>query len=159
MINARAESVADKPAFREAFRRRRCLVVADGFYEWRKTGGAKQPYRVTLADGAPFGFAGLWESWRDRAGGETVETCTIITTTANRALAAIHERMPVILAPEDHEAWLATAPERAGDLTKLLRPYPDDGVVAYPVSTRVNAVRNDDAECVAPLVQASTTGS
>jgi putative SOS response-associated peptidase YedK len=151
MINARAESVAEKPAFREAFRCRRCLVVADGFYEWQKAGGAKQPYRITLADESPFGFAGLWESWRDKASGETVETCTIITTTANAALASIHERMPVILAPRDHEAWLATEPEEAATLADLLQPYPGEGVRAYPVSTRVNAVRNDDEACIAPL--------
>ncbi|MDH3595076.1 MAG: SOS response-associated peptidase [Rhodospirillales bacterium] len=151
MINARAESVADKPAFRSAFRQRRCLVMADGFYEWQKCPeGPKQPYRIALADGGPFGFAGLWESWTDKGSGETVETCTIVTTEANELLTPIHHRMPVILAPEDVAAWLdaAASPEAA---QALLRPCPAAVLVAYPVSTRVNKVANDDPGVIAPL--------
>jgi putative SOS response-associated peptidase YedK len=151
MINARAESVAEKPAFRAAFRQRRCLVMADGFYEWQKRDkGPKQPFRVTLADGGPFGFAGLWESWTDKGSGETVETCTIVTTDANELLAPIHDRMPVILVPGDVAAWLNTAapPEAA---LALLRPCPAGVLVAYPVSTRVNKVANDDPGVIAPL--------
>jgi putative SOS response-associated peptidase YedK len=107
MINARAETVADKPAFRAALRRRRCLLPADGFYEWEKRDGAKQPYHIALADRAPFAFAGLWEHWQ---GDEAIESCTILTTAANRRLAPIHPRMPVILAPEHYDIWLDTEP-------------------------------------------------
>jgi putative SOS response-associated peptidase YedK len=155
MINARAESVAEKPAFRQAFRQRRCLVLADGFYEWQKRGKApKQPYRIALADGGPFGFAGLWESWTDKGSGETVETCTIVTTGANELLAPIHHRMPVILAPEEVAAWLdAAAPPEAAQA--LLRPCPAGGLVAYPISTRVNKVANDDAGVIQPLEDAA----
>jgi putative SOS response-associated peptidase YedK len=151
MINARAESAADKPAFRAAFRSRRCLVLADGFYEWQKRDeGPKQPYRVTLKDGCPFGFAGLWERWTDKGAGETVETCTILTTEANALLAPIHHRMPVIVAPEDADAWLDAArpPEAA---QALLAPAPAEVLIAYPVSTRVNKVANDDPGVIEPL--------
>ena len=150
MINARAETVAEKPAFRSAFRRRRCLLVADGFYEWQKQPeGPKQPYRITLQDGGPFGFAGLWESWRDPAGG-TVESCTIVTTEANAFLAPIHHRMPVIVSPGDFDLWLdpGAPPQTA---LALLRPYPDGAMAAYPVSRRVNNVANDDPEVIAPV--------
>ncbi len=151
MINARAETVAEKPAFRAAFRRRRCLVLADGFYEWQKRDkGAKQPYRITLADGGPFGFAGLWESWRDRESGERIESATIIVTEANDLLRPIHDRMPVILSPEDFDAWLDT--ERPGEAARaLLRPYPAAALAATPISTRVNKVTNDDPAVIAPL--------
>lgn len=153
MINARAESVAEKPAFRAAFRARRCLIPADGFYEWQAAGegkAAKQPYRITLADGGPFGFAGLWESWREPRTGERVESCTIITTEANAALRPIHHRMPVILAPESHAPWLDPAgpPEAA---LALLRPAPAAAMAARPVSTRVNKVANDDAGLIEPV--------
>jgi putative SOS response-associated peptidase YedK len=151
-INARADTVAEKPAFRGAFRARRCLVPADGFFEWKTEGGAKQPYLIRAPGGRAFAFAGLWERWTAKAAGagiaagETVETYTIITTDANRKLAALHERMPVILAPGSYDAWLAGA---AG--TELLRPCPDEAIEFFPVSRRVNNVRNDDAECMAPL--------
>jgi putative SOS response-associated peptidase YedK len=159
MINARAESVADKPAFRSAFRKRRCLVLADGFYEWQKREtGPKQPFRIALADGAPFGFAGLWESWTDRGSGETVESCTIVTTGANELLAPIHHRMPVILAPGDVAAWLdaAASPEAA---QALLRPCTAGVLVAYPISTRVNKVANDDPGVIAPLEEQEPEGA
>ncbi len=151
MINARAETVAEKPAFRAAFRRRRCLVLADGFYEWQKREkGAKQPYRITLADGGPFGFAGLWESWRDPESDERIESATIIVTEANDLLRPIHDRMPVILAPADFDAWLdVEQPREAAEA--LLRPYPAAALITTPVSTRVNKVTNDDLEVIAPI--------
>ena len=148
MINARAETVAEKPAFRAAFRRRRCLVAADGFYEWQNTdGGAKQPYFIRLADDAPFAIAGLWERW-SAPDGAAVESCTLITTDANDLLKPIHHRMPVILAPADHDAWLdAEAPSAAA----LLRPYPADEMVAYAIGPLVNDPRTDEPACIAPL--------
>ncbi len=150
MINARAESVAEKPAYRTAFRRRRCLIPADGFYEWQaRPSGPKQPYLIAPAAGGPFAFAGLWESWTDKAEDKTVESFTILTTVANRRLADIHHRMPVILAPADHDAWLDPA-SGADALLALLRPAPDQDFVATPVSTRVNAVRNDDPSLIEP---------
>ena len=150
MINARAETVAEKPAFRGAFRRRRCLVLADGFYEWRAEGkGAKQPYRMTLKDGEPFAFAGLWETWTP-ADGEAVASCTIVTCAANDLLQPPHERMPVILPPGALRDWLDPVAEAAA-LQALLRPYPSAAMTFSAVSTRVNSVRNDDPDCIAPL--------
>lgn len=149
MINARAETVAEKPSFRSAYKSRRCLIPADGFYEWRKLeGGPKQPYRITLAGGAPFAFAGLWEQWEKAPDGKALETCTIITTAANPFVRPIHHRMPVILDGVGHDAWLdaATPPDT---LSALLRPY--DGVLeARAVGTRVNNPRNDDDACLEP---------
>ena len=151
LINARAETVAEIPAFRDAYAQRRCLIVADGFYEWRRAGKEKQPFRFTLTDGGPFAFAGLWSRWRSPAG-ETIESCTIITTQANALVAPIHTRMPVILAPEDHGRWL----DSANDGRPLLRPYPAEAMTAYPVSTRVNAVRNDDAGLIERAAEQGT---
>ena len=147
MINARAESVAEKPTFKAAFRRRRCLIPADGFYEWRRDGGSgpKQPYHIRLSGGAPYAFAGLWESWeRD---GQKIRSCTIITTEANELVADIHHRMPVILPPEDYSAWL-DAESGEDELLSLLAPYPSGQMEAYPVSTHVNRPANDDSGCV-----------
>jgi putative SOS response-associated peptidase YedK len=145
LINARGETVAEKPAFRSAFKARRCLVLVDGFYEWRKLpGGGKQPYRITMADGSPFAFAGLWERW-DK-GDEPLETFTIITTTANELVVPIHDRMPVILDPADYDAWLES-PDTAIPMA-LIQPYPARRMSAYPVSTRVNSPRNDDAAVI-----------
>jgi len=149
LINARAESVADKPAFRAAVRRRRCLVVADGFYEWQRTGGKKQPYFIRLRDDRPFGFAGLWESW-EGPDHSALGTCTIITTGPNELMEEIHNRMPVILAPEDYDRWLDPAIQKPEQLAGLLRPYPSDAMLAVAVSTHVNNPRNDDPECIAP---------
>ncbi len=158
MINARAESAADKPAFRAAFRRRRCLVVADGFYEWKappkntgaRAGQRKQPYRIQLKSGAPFGFAGLWERWTNPQDQSVLETCTILTTEANAELKDIHPRMPVMLSPDAFDAWLD--PDADVDTAKgLLAPYPDGALTAYPISTRVNAVKNDDPSILEPL--------
>lgn len=148
MINARAETVAVKPAFRDAFARRRCLIVADGFYEWRRQGRAKQPYHVTRADGAPFAFAGLWTGWKDPADDQWLRTCTIVTTTANEAISGIHPRMPVILDPLQEQAWID--PETPVDrLHELLRPLPAAGTRARAVSRAVNDARYDGPECLA----------
>jgi putative SOS response-associated peptidase YedK len=152
-INARSETASELPAFREALRKRRCLVPADGFYEWQKTGKTKQPYCFTLADDHLFAFAGLWERWRDPkdAEGKPIETCSILTTTANRLLEGIHDRMPVILRPEDYERWLDPGEERIESLKELLQPFDSTRMKRFPVSTRVNNVNNDDAECAAPV--------
>lgn len=151
LINARAETAPEKPAFRDAFGSRRCLVVADGFYEWEKPdgGGPKQPYYVRRPDGGPFGFAGLWERW---SGGEgrTVDSCTILTTEANELLRPIHDRMPVVLDRAHHDAWLDPASSRS-QLEALLRPAPDDALRAFPVSRRVNSPEHDDPACIEPL--------
>lgn len=158
MINARAETLAEKPAFRTAFRKRRCLVLADGFYEWQKRGsGPKQPYRIARSDGAPFAFAGLWERWRDPADGRSVETCTIVTTDANALLRPIHHRMPVILAPEAYGPWLDPATE-ADRLQALLAAEPGLDLLAVAVSTRVNKVANDDPEVLLPLQDGGSEG-
>jgi putative SOS response-associated peptidase YedK len=150
MINARAETVAEKPAFRAALRARRCLIVADGFYEWRKTGARKQPHFIRLRDGRPFAFAGLWERW---AAGpdEAVESCVIVTTTPNELLAPIHDRMPVILAPSDFAGWLDPGTRDASRVLPLLRPHPADEMEAYPVGLRVNNPGNDDPSCARAL--------
>jgi putative SOS response-associated peptidase YedK len=159
MINARAEMVAEKPSFRAAYKRRRCLVLADGYYEWRKEpGGArKTPFFIRLKSkpGAgsrgsrPFAFAGLWETWESPEG-SPVRSCTIITTTPNDALRAIHDRMPVILAPRDYGIWLSQADAAPATLAPLLRPYPADDMEAFAVSPLVNNPRNDDPRCIAP---------
>jgi len=146
MINARAETVAEKPAFRSAFRQRRCLVVTDGFYEWRKASdGGKQPYFIALVEGGPFAFAGLWETWRG-PDGEPVESCSVVTTEANDRLRELHHRMPVIVAPEDFETWLVTGD--TGALQALLRPYPSALMTFHAVDRRVNNARFDDPSCL-----------
>jgi putative SOS response-associated peptidase YedK len=147
MINARCESVADKPAYRAAFRRRRCLVVADGFYEWQPAGRRKQPYFIHFRDDRPFAFAGLWESW-EGADHSSIESCTLLTTTPNSLIAPIHDRMPVILAREHHDRWLDTSIEKPGALQPLLVPFPSDAMEAYPVSPHVNNPGRDDPACV-----------
>jgi len=149
MINARGETVHEKPAFRAAFRQRRCLVVADGFYEWRAEGKTKQPMRVTLKDGGPFCFAGLWERFENGPEGP-VESFTIVTTDAAPLIAPIHERMPVMLDAADHAVWLDPKAE-PDTLRDLLRPIASDRLEVYPVSTRINNARNDDEGCIAPL--------
>ncbi len=149
MINARAETVAEKPAFRSALRHRRCLVPADGFYEWRKLGTVKQPYRITRADGAPFAFAGLWERWRAPDGG-LIDSFTIITTAANELLRPIHDRMPVILDPADHGPWLDTDGVAPAEAARRLVACADAKLAAVAVSTRVNSPKNDDPACIAP---------
>ncbi len=146
MINARSETLVDKPAFRAAFKKRRCLVLADGFYEWQKTAAGKQPIRITLASGEPFAMAGLWETW-DAPDGSLLRTFTIITGDPNELVAPIHNRMPAILLPEHEAIWLDNAAEPAIWLD-ILRPYPAERMAAYPVSRRVNFVGNDDAGLV-----------
>jgi putative SOS response-associated peptidase YedK len=147
LINARRESVARTAAFREAYQRRRCLVPADGFFEWQKEGRTRQPLLVRRKDQAPFAFAGLWERW-PQPGGGVLRSCTIITCPPNELIAPVHDRMPVILASEDYERWLD--PSRA-DGRELLEPYPAAELEAFPVSPRVNSPQYDDPECIAPL--------
>ena len=155
MINARSETVAEKPSFRSAFRHRRCLVPADGFYEWRREGEIKQPYRIGMKGGAAFAFAGLWESWPGNDD-DAVETFTILTTEANRRLGPIHARMPVILAPDAYDAWLAAESGSRDDALGLLRPFAEAPMAFYRVSTRVNSPRNDDPDCLAPIAQSDS---
>ncbi len=146
MINARSETVTTKPAFRDAFRLRRCLIVADGFYEWQKIGKTSQPYYVCFRDQRPFGFAGLWERW-EREGTDPVESCTILVTNANDLVAPIHDRMPVILDPPDHKHWIDPKVRDPERLLPLLRPYDPGMMEAYPVSPLVNNSANDLAGC------------
>jgi len=147
MINARSETAATKPSFRAAFKSRRCIVPASGYYEWKRDGKVKVPYFIRLASGEPMGIAGLWESWRPREGGEAIETCTLLTTGPNELTAAIHDRMPVILREEDYDDWLDSGADREF-LQSLMRPYAGDEMEAYAVSARVNSPRNDDEECI-----------
>lgn len=144
LINARCETVAEKPSFRSAFRRRRCLIIADGYYEWQKVAGQKQPYLIHRPSHRPFGIAGLWETW----GESLYETCTLITTDANASLRPIHDRMPVVLEPEDYDRWLDPSQERPESLLSLLQPAAPDRLIAEPVSRHVNNARHDDPECV-----------
>ncbi|MBT5648305.1 MAG: SOS response-associated peptidase [Rhodospirillaceae bacterium] len=154
LINARGETVAQKPSFRNAYQECRCLIPVDGFYEWRKEGDIKQPFRIGFQGGKPFVFAGLWETWTAPDGadnaGETIETYTIITTDANTKIAPIHHRMPVIVDPADFDRWLTGTPAEAAN---VIRAFPADDMAFYRVSTRVNNVRNDDAECIVPLAK------
>jgi putative SOS response-associated peptidase YedK len=147
MINARAETVAEKPSYRKAFQERRCLILADGFYEWQKTDNGKQPFYIRMQDESPFAFAGLWESWRN---GREIRSCTIITTAPNELAAPIHNRMPVILDPEDYEMWLDPDFDERDPLTSLLKPYPADVMEAYPVSRRVNKPSNNEPGVIEP---------
>lgn len=141
LINARSETVDEKPSFRSAYQARRCLVPADGFYEWKTEAGVKQPYRIVVDGGQPIAFAGLWERW-EPAGGEALESFTILTTEAAESIREIHHRMPVILPVVAHEAWLAGPVEATA---QWLKPYPADDIAGYRVSTRLNKVVNDDA--------------
>ncbi len=153
MINARAESLREKPAFRNAYRYRRCIVPVSGFYEWKKVGRTKQPYFVRPADDQPIGLAGLWETWRSPDGSE-LETCTMITTDANATIQPLHSRMAVVLPPDAYDAWLN--PDTPLDtLEALLRPAPDNLLIAYPVSPRVNSPTNDDPSLIARFDQAN----
>ena len=153
MINARSETVAEKPAFREALRRRRCLLPADGFYEWAGTSAGKQPYYIRLHDESPFAMAGLWESWQG-AGDEPLETCTILTTDAAPRIEHLHARMPVILGRADFETWLDPALQDPEPLLPLLVPTQSERLSFHPVSTRVNQVRFDDTECLRAVPEA-----
>ncbi|MBX5449571.1 SOS response-associated peptidase [Thermogemmatispora sp.] len=148
MINARAETLAEKPSFKRLLRSRRCLVVADGFYEWQQINGAKRPMYITLRDGSPFAFAGLWDQW-SASDGRTLRTCTIVTTEPNELLATIHNRMPVILPREACERWLDPTLQATEALLPLLRPYPAAEMQARPVSRLVNDPRNEGAALLA----------
>lgn len=148
LINARGETVHEKPSFRRAFKQRRCLVIADGFYEWHKQDGGKQPMFIHLPDRAPFGMAGLYEHWTDPASGDILTTCTIITTESNSTLRPLHHRMPVILPREQYPAWLDPRQTDTDALRALLRPYPGGDLSYYPVSKRVNYPANDDPTLV-----------
>ena len=150
LINARAETAAEKPAFRAAFRRRRCLVVADGFYEWQRVERHKQPYFFRLRDDGPFGIAALWEVWEGPSQ-TRVESCTLLTTMANELVRPIHDRMPVILAPADYERWLDPAVEKPGPLLPLLGSYPSQAMAAYAVSSLINSPGHEDPRCIEPL--------
>ena len=149
MINARAETLAEKPAFREAFRKRRCLVLADGWYEWQVAPGGKQPWFIRMKDARPFAFAGLWERWKDPADGSTLESCAIVTTDASASIRKIHERMPVVLAEADWDRWLDTAYSDTGTLAELLHPFDPQSLEAWPVSREVNAPKNQGAQLIA----------
>jgi len=149
LVNARSETVAEKPSFREAFLRRRCLVPVDGFYEWSRRGEKKRPYYFHMNEGEPFAIAGLWERWEGDEG--PLETCTLLTTGANDLLAPYHDRMPVILRPKDYELWLDADVQRAELLTPLLRPYAPGEMNAYAVSTIVNNPSNEGPRCVEPF--------
>ena len=149
-INAKAETAASKPSFREPLQRKRCLIPADAFFEWKRVGKAKHPFCFEVGDGAIFAFAGLWDSWRGRDG-QSVESCTILTTTPNELLADVHDRMPVILAPEHHDHWLDPGMQDAAAAVALLKPFRSGLMRRYSVSTRVNFVANDDPDCSAPV--------
>ena len=153
-FNARAEEIDTKPAFREAFRQRRCLVPLDGFYEWKKTAAGKQPYAIGLAGGRLMAMAGLWETWRSPEG-ERVRSCTIVTTTPNELCAQLHDRMPVVLKPEAWPAWLGEEQADPGHLKALLAPYPGDDMISWPVSARVGNVKNNDPSLIEPVALAS----
>jgi putative SOS response-associated peptidase YedK len=150
MINARSETAATKPAFRDGLKSRRCLIPADGFYEWKRNGKAKQPYCFEVNEGELFAFAGIWDRWKDPSG-NVVETCSILTTTPNAVTAAIHDRMPVILDPDRYDPWLDPGMSDAGVASELLKPYDARLMSCYPVSTGINHVANDDAECAMPM--------
>ncbi len=144
LINARSETAATKPAFRDAFRRRRCLIAADGFYEWQKIGPkSKQPYFIHRKDDRPFAFAGLWERWGE------LESCTVLTTTPNELCSGFHDRMPVILDPADYSPWLDASVKEPAELQPLLAPYPADELVADQVGQKVNNARYDAEDCLA----------
>lgn len=145
MINARAETVAEKPSYRNAYKHRRCLVLADGFYEWRRQGDMKTPYFISLASGEPFALAGLWENWTDKGSGESLQTTTLITTDANDFMAPLHHRMPVVLDADSATDWLAGSQELLDDVAAITPP-----LQAWPVDRRVNNARNQGAELIRP---------
>ena len=150
-INARAESVAAKATFRDSFVRRRCIIPADGFYEWQQMERGKLPHYIYLKDGSPMAFAGLWSSWRDQETGERIQSCAIITTNAHPALAEIHGRMPVMLDTDTWDAWLDRSLTDPDEAQSLIRPLPETAITEHPVSTLVNNVRNNLTECIDPL--------
>ncbi len=156
LINARSETVTEKASFRTAFKRRRCLIASDGFYEWQRQGSKKQPYYFHLDDQQLFAFAGLWEYWHS-AEGDEIQSCTILTTAANEKMRPIHNRMPVILDKTNYDLWLDSTIQSADRLLPLLRPYPDAGLHFYPVSLQVNSPRNDSPACIEPLPEVTSS--
>jgi putative SOS response-associated peptidase YedK len=152
MINARSETLGEKPSFRNAFRRRRCLILADGYYEWQRSGAVKQPYFITFADGQPFGIAGLWERWRDPATGDPLESCCIVTTSPAATVAHVHDRMPVIVPPDAYAEWLDPGNEAPERLARLFEPCGRPDLQARPVSRRVNDARNQGPGLVEQIV-------
>jgi putative SOS response-associated peptidase YedK len=151
LINARSEGIGEEPAFRDAFAKRRCIIPADGFYEWKKIASGKEPHAIVPAEGERlFAFAGLWDRWRDPATQEVVRSCTILTGPPNEAVAAIHDRMPVILDPADWAKWLGEESAKRQDIAKLFKPFPAERMRLYRVGQRVNNVRNDDEALVLP---------
>ena len=155
MINARAETAATKAAFRDPLKFRRCLIPGDAFYEWAKTANGKQPYCFEVNNGELFAFAGLWDGWKDSSG-QWVKTCSILTTTPNAVTSAVHDRMPVILDPDNFDLWLDPGMQDVTTASELLKPYDGRLMQCYPVSTRINYVANDDEECSRPVVIADT---
>jgi putative SOS response-associated peptidase YedK len=152
LINARAETVAEKPSFRSAFRQRRCLVLADGFYEWQQQEDKqKQPFYFRMSDEHPFAFAGLWEHWEDKDTGKTIESCTLLTTEPNELMQSVHNRMPVILEPKNYDIWLDPEVKNPELLQPFLHPYPAEEMTSFPVSKAVNKPSNDTAECINSL--------
>lgn len=149
-INAKSETAATKPAFRNPLKLRRCLIPADGFYEWARTGASKQPYCFEVKDGELFAFAGLWDGWRN-AEGQWIKTCSILTTTPNAVTSAIHDRMPVILDPNSYDLWLDPGMTNVQVASELLKPYDARLMRSYPISTRINHVANDDEDCSRPV--------
>jgi putative SOS response-associated peptidase YedK len=150
MINARSETAATKPAFRDPLKLRRCMIPADGFYEWAKTAKGKQPYCFEVNDGELFAFAGLWDRWKDHSG-NWIKTCSILTTTPNALTSAVHDRMPVILDPDSYDFWLDPCMRDVAAASELLRPHDARLMRCYPVSPRISHVANDDAECSEPV--------
>ena len=148
MINARSETLTEKPSFRNAFRRRRCLILADGYYEWQRSAAVKQPYFIALDDGEPFGMAGLWERWRDPVTGEPLESCCIVTTSPSPTVAHVHDRMPVIVPPDAYVEWLDPKNEATERLARLFEPCPRPDLRARPVSRRVNDARNQGHDLI-----------
>jgi putative SOS response-associated peptidase YedK len=155
MINARAETAATKPAFRDALKSRRCLIPADGFYEWARAGKTKQPYCFEVNGGELFAFAGIWDRWKDHTG-QWVKSCSILTTTPNTVTSAVHDRMPVILDPDSYDLWLDPRMKDANAASDLLKLYDPRRMRCFPVSTRINHVTNDDEECSRPVGLAET---
>jgi putative SOS response-associated peptidase YedK len=149
-INARSETAATKPAFRDPLKFRRCLIPADGFYEWKRTGTAKQPFCFEVNDGELFAFAGLWDRWKDPSG-NWIKTCSILTTTPNALTSAVHDRMPVIVEPDSYDLWLDPGMQDVVAASDLLKPYDARLMWCYPISTRINHVANDDEECSRPV--------
>lgn len=150
LINAKSETMAEKPSFRAAFRRRRCLIPADGFYEWKKEGGRKQPVYICMKDRGPFAFAGLWERWESEEK-QAIESCTLLTTEPNEMMQPIHNRMPVILGRKDYDLWLDPDVQQPDKLRPLLRPFPSEPMTCYAVNLRVNNPQYDDPLCLEPL--------